>query len=325
MADFKDFDSELADFKRGSVRRALLTCHCEKGEHAPFAGKEEHPALQYANWQAEIAPRTNKYHLQIYAEFKKNLTYKQIQELAGCKVHIRKARKDQASRERCRAYCMKEDTRAPGYEPKEIGTWREAAQGGRTDLEEILAKVKAGTGLKDIMEEYTGTWSRAHVAIEKMYRAYEPKRIARKVPMVVVWHGPPGSGKTTKLNAKIAEIEAKGSAVYEYSEDNGWWDNYTGQPVIAFNNFEDHSFDRTTWLRICDSGSFSIKRRYIGPRCLDNKLVLITSVKHPRDWWKGQGPQEEVTRRFEHGRIIECEVIPREQPQQEDKEEVPFD
>lgn len=319
--------SKNAKSKNPVSRTWTGACQCAQDVgHWPFHNAEGdvHPEVKYLVVDQQIGEETKRYHKQWFVRLKSACRMAGAKRILGCRDedgklvgHVEIPRDNEAAR----LYCIEDakKTRIAGTEPRIVGDWKECHQGYRSDIDAMLAEIKDGASFKDIMETYTVTWARNINAVKQMFAENEPKYHNRKVPKCVVWWGPPGSGKTTKLIQKIEDLRARGHTVYEYSEDNGWWDGYTGQEVIVFNNFEDKDFDRTTWIRIVDKGNFAVKRRYVGPRVLENKLVLMTAVKHPEEWWLGQGPQKEILRRFDYGEIIECEEIPEEDRDQEDR------
>lgn len=90
---------------------------------------ENLPNVRYSIFQIEISPTTNKIHVQLYVEFKKSYRFSKVKKLMDfegfSKPHL-EIRKH--SRESCRAYCSKSESRLEGLEPIEIGIWRETSR-----------------------------------------------------------------------------------------------------------------------------------------------------------------------------------------------------
>lgn len=271
--------------KRGTTRRALLTCHCERGEHVPFNG-ELHPTLIYAVWQGEIAPETKKFHYQIYAEFNKKMTYKQIQKAVGCNVHIKKATNTDDSRARCRAYCMKEDTRADGCEPTEIGQWREKAQGERTDLKAIAIKLQEGASLLDIAEEAPDTYMRNYKGLAQFKKLLlQKKAVKRKEMKVVILYGPTGTGKS-QLAEEMAEERKE--PYYKKTTADTWWTSYEGQKTVIIEEFrpEWRGWDISYILKILDKYACEVEIKG-GDMPFLADFIIITSNDDPEHWYPG--------------------------------------
>lgn len=272
--------------RRGSTRRALLTCHCERGEHVPFNG-ELQPGLTYAVWQGEIAPETKKFHYQIYAEFGKKLTYKQIQTMVGCKVHIKKATNTDDSRARCRAYCMKEESRADGCEPTEIGRWREKAQGERTDLKIVTDKIREGASVLDIMDEHANTYVRNFRGLEQLQKGMLLKRVTKvkEMKVVIIW-GPTGTGKSHRAEEMAEERKLP---YYRKTTEDTWWTTYKGERTVIIDDFRGFwkGWTITYMLRLLDKYPMQVEIKG-GDMPFLADLIIITSNEDPRNWFQSE-------------------------------------
>lgn len=106
-----------------------------------FKVPDEDPDFRYCVYQPEACPTTKKYHYQGYIEFNKAKAFSTVKELLGDPtVHLEPRR---GTREQARAYCMKDDSRLPGYKPIEFGQWTGGNERTRTDLNEARLKIQA--------------------------------------------------------------------------------------------------------------------------------------------------------------------------------------
>ena len=90
---------------------------------------ENLPNVRYSIFQIEQAKSTSKIHVQLYIEFETSYRFSKVKKLftfeGFSKPHL-EARKH--SRDACKAYCSKSDTRLEGTSPIEIGVWKESSK-----------------------------------------------------------------------------------------------------------------------------------------------------------------------------------------------------
>lgn len=106
--------------------------------------------ISYATGQLEQGDAALTLHLQAYIELdrcKTILGVKRTWRQLFQRSHIEIVR----SREQCRDYCRKEDTRVPDQGPWEKGAWVAGAQGRRTDGQRILDLALGGASMRDIV------------------------------------------------------------------------------------------------------------------------------------------------------------------------------
>lgn len=126
--------------------------------------------VRYCVYQVEVCPDTGREHLQGYIELKKSTRMNAVKRLFDDEsIHLEKR---QGSQDQARDYCMKDDSRKPGTEPIEFGTF-EKEPGKRTDLDKVYAMVKDGKRKADIMDAFPCTFIRYSNGIEKAIAAYD--------------------------------------------------------------------------------------------------------------------------------------------------------
>lgn len=131
----------------------------------------------YLVYQNEICPETGRSHRQAYVEFKSPKHFNALQKLLpGAHIEKRKGTRAQA-----RAYCMKEDTRAPGTQPVEIGEWIEPKPKHQQDfwkgLQDLIA---SGASSEEVYNEYPGMYVRYGRAIDSLVRKEVSKKVLRR-------------------------------------------------------------------------------------------------------------------------------------------------
>lgn len=105
--------------------------------------------VRYLIYQRERCPTTNKKHWQGYAEFTETMRYKAASKalnIPGAHLEVKRGTRDEA-----RAYCRKAESRIE--EPVEIGSWARGGQGSRTDLAELVNRVRKGATDTELIDK----------------------------------------------------------------------------------------------------------------------------------------------------------------------------
>lgn len=185
-------------------------------------------------------------------------------------------------------YCTKSEGRLDG--PYEFGTRPTVSQGSRNTTEEkaLTELVLSGAPILSILEAHPMRFIKYSRGIMTACQLKQKGREALGLakPVVKVFWGIPGSGKSHK-----AQTEAKEIGPCHYMVKKGstyWWDGYTGQPCVIFNDFYGH-YPYSELLNLLDKydNTLGIK----GTMC-NNVITHIwfTSNRHPSRWYR-----EEVT------------------------------
>lgn len=172
------------------------------------------------------------------------------------------------------AYCSKEETRVRG--PYEKG--ERPAQGERSDLKEIAARVVGGTPLSDIAVTYPDAFVRYHKGLAALKESVTPER--KDKPSVIWLWGPPGSGKTRWCHDRHASIYIK--------DGTQWWNGYEGQEAIVIDDF-DGKWPFRDLLRLLDRYAYQgqTKGGYVK---ISSPFIYITCDRHWREIaWPGEG------------------------------------
>lgn len=257
-------------------RHACFTAFCAE---APG-----HKGARYAVYQREQA-KTGREHWQGYIEFDRNMTVKQIQAVLGCNAHV-ETRK--GTREQARNYCMKEETRLFG--PFEHGEWI-TGQGSRSDVKNMTDMIRKGKSEAYIAEHNPAGYMRMYRGIRELKSVIEPDRYFKT--HVRVNYGT-GTGQGKSLNAFYL---AEGHETFVMTDKNNWWDGYSGQEFVIWDDFEPSTADRTFMLNIMDRYPFRVPIKG-SSRKFTSSYLIITTNHHPWAWY-GSDYGEHIMRRID--------------------------
>lgn len=172
----------------------------------------------YAIFQHEVGEEGTP-HIQGYLEFDKQQTMGGLKRLHNS-VHWEKRRGNQ---QQAVDYCSKEDTRVSG--PYEFGIKKQ--QGKRSDLDAAKAVLDAGGDVLDIADSDFTAYLKYNKGFDR-YKREITKARNWQMEVLVFW-GPPGTGKTRKA------FEEHPDAFFK--PDGDWWDGYTGQDTVVIDDF----------------------------------------------------------------------------------------
>lgn len=231
----------------------------------------EDKKIRYAIYGKEVCPKTEKVHWQSYVEFEAPVSMVAVKKIYEQKTaHVEPRRAD---REAARKYCMKDK------DFKEVGKWIKG-QGHRTDLDDIVDKLKDGARLEDIVMDHTKTYCKYRNGIKDVagYCAKKQAKTFRKVE-VLVYHGKAGTGKTRK-----AVEENEDHYILDSPEGSTlWWDGYEGQKTLIIDEFYGWVAYQKL-LRILDGYQQRLAVKGGFTYALWDK-VIITSNDAPTNWY----------------------------------------
>lgn len=148
--------------------------------------------------------------------------------------------------------------------------------GKRNDLKHAIEQMKSGKRMKDIVEETDSAtvfvkYSRGLNALQNLYDQNKP--LNKKT---VVWlHGHTGAGKTYSAVQFCKDNDID----YWISGDNlKWFDLYTGQDVVIFDDFRWNHCSFSSLLRLLDQYELNvqIKGGYVR---WNPKIIFVTTPK----------------------------------------------
>lgn len=263
--------------------------------------------VKYIVWGKEIGEEGTP-HLQGYIELKQPKTISALNKMIGwsSKPHYepRGGTAKQAA-----GYCKK----GSGPEPEEgwgyyfdhpHETWDNdeyefgeiSKQGAREDLNELKDLITSGKRTVDeiCVEDPIKVHQYGRV-LDRLEDIALRKRFRKEMTQGIWYWGESGAGKSHKA------MEGYDSSThYVKCLDDDWWDGYTGQETVIFNEFRGQvSFSRL--LDLTDKWPTKVKRRNREPVPFLAKRLIVTSVQCPRDVYRNlvtNEPWEQFDRRF---------------------------
>ena len=189
-------------------------------------------------------------------------------------------------------YCKKQDKNAfvRGTLPN---------QGKRNDLDEVYDAVRKGAKtVSDIVEEQPEVYNRAFRALHALEDIGIQKRfnVRRTEPKECIWiYGESGIGKSEHVFDKVGD-----DSLYLYPYDNnGWWDMYSGQNCIFFDDFRGQ-IQFSDLLRLTDPrwNTFQARRRGKAPLPVMANRIYITSVLPPWEVYRNLSVNDSMAQLF---------------------------
>lgn len=183
-------------------------------------------------------------------------------------------------------YCSKSETKVDG-------PWREGekptGQGHRSDIEGAMAMIKEGERELAVAEAYPVTWCHNYRALGR-YRLLLDTGRREPVTTLVLW-GPSGVGKSRRALELGGQYDDQFWLVEPRGSGSPFWDGYQAQTTLVIDEF--YGWIRRSFLcRLLDRYPVSVDVKG-GMVPFRSEKVVITSNKHPRDWYRiGLGPVE---------------------------------
>ena len=174
----------------------------------------------------------------------------------------------------------------------EIGT--KPKPGRRTDLNLLKNEIMTGATTVDkvaienpaMFHQYGRTLSKIEdILLRKQYRTWMTKG-------VWIW-GPTGTGKSHEVYDGFNP-----ETHYRYPFDGGWWDGYTGQEIVIFDDMRGE-LRYNQLMTLVDKWPRTVRRRNREPAPFLAKEVRISSSRHPGEIYYNEESLDEFLRRFD--------------------------
>lgn len=174
-------------------------------------------------------------------------------------------------------YCNKESSKTNGVEPHTI-FGELPSQGKRSDIISLRDHYQNAGDFKSAVEDdnLCAVALRHPKACENLRRIYQPKR-STQTELYIYW-GDTGTGKSHKAFEEGKEL----GEVY-HKPPGQWWDGYSGQPVVIFDDFRGGcSLDEM--LRLCDKYPHQVPIKG-GFEQFTSTRIYLTSNLSPDEFW----------------------------------------
>lgn len=211
-------------------------------------------------------------HYQGYLELKKEMSYKDLQEIIGGPARFaqRRGTKLQAIN-----YCQKDGNF--------IEYGQTVTQGQRTELDQRRVDIENGKSMLEIAKEDFGQWCRNYKAFS-LYASMCEKHEQRECEIEVIY-GKPGTGKSTLAMNRYPNA-------YRKSLDHFYWDGYTGQKEVIIDEFRKGLLPANVLLSLVSPAPYQLNIKGSTTWCKATKILIVSNY-HPKDWY----PEcDEVTR-----------------------------
>jgi len=231
----------------------------------------------------EIAPTTGTPHLQGYIYWDDPKTLKAVKKVVGERAHLTPA--NGTAEENIR-YCSKEGKVFQKGDPP--------SQGKRKDIEEVVAEIRGGLSVDQIVLEQPGLYHQYGRTFHRVEDLMLRKKFRTEMTQGVWYYGPTGVGKSHRAFEGFHP-----STHYVWNYDGGWQDGYVGQEVVVINEFRGQ-IPLCDLLMLVDKWPHTVRRRGREPAPFISKKVIVTSSLHPGEVYLNCGNDkiEQLLRRF---------------------------
>lgn len=175
-------------------------------------------------------------------------------------------------------------------------------QGQRTDLLEIKNSIMAGATVFSIRQENPMLYHQYGRTLNQLEDDRMTLNLRSEMTEGIWFYGPTGCGKSREAFTKYGN----GAYIYPY-ETNRWWDTYTQQDVVIFDDFrgDKQGIDLSMMCRLVDrSPNCSVGHRGRQPVPFNSKMVVVTSSMPPEMVYNKQEECDGVDQLYRRFKVI---------------------
>lgn len=196
--------------------------------------------------------------------------------------------------EDAREYCKKEGNFT------EFGNF--PAQGQRNDITEFVNQIMEGTLTPtDILMEHPSMYHLYGRTFLAAHDEFLRTRYRTEMTSLIYIFGKTGTGKS-----KWAFKNFTPDTHYEWSDDNGWWDNYRQQDTVIIDEFRGQ-LKMNELLRLADRHPLSVSRRGRPPMPFTSRTIIITSALKPSEIYCNLSENDRMDQFYRRATIYECD------------------
>lgn len=225
------------------VRRFVFTLNNYTDEHYTKCCDFITSHCKYGIVGKEIGEKGTP-HLQGFCNLTKPMRFNAIKQHLHNTIHIEKANGSDEDNQR---YCSKAGNFFEKGSP--------VVQGQRSDLSNVVDRIKDGKSLTDIAMEFPTQFIRYHRGIRELLQVIKPIPPRDFKTYVYYYWGPPGSGKSKRALEEARSIDK--DSIY-YKPRGLWWDGYKQQKNVIIDDFYGWiKYDEM--LKICDRYPYKVQ------------------------------------------------------------------
>lgn len=263
--------------------------------------------VRYACLQLEVGDATGRMHVQGWISCTRSVRLGRLTALSpGTHWEPRRGTRQEADE-----YCSKPDGRLFGPLRVGDGDVVSAGRGRRTDILQFVEDAR-NSGVDSALDERLHYIVRYPRGVESLRRNLIKKQWDqlpnfRKVSVYVHW-GDAGVGKTKKVFQLAEQASEEVYRLFSYQPE--WWDGYTGQKYILFDDFYGQ-IKLSRLLQLLDGYKLMVPVKG-GHTYLTHEQIHITSNKHWHDWYEATGTNDylfNALKRRVGGNVTEYKVL----------------
>jgi len=253
--------------------------------------------VAFAVCQEEICPETGQPHIQGYVEYFTNKRLVALRSSALWEGEVVRFLNAKGTGQENVHYCSKKDDRPAVYKDNEmnvftVGEIRNIGKGARSDILGVKKAIDAGEASVDIWRndshfEPMLKYHKGFQVYEQLVRATLAKVSGEREVQVIVYWGPPGTGKSYMAHRELEAIEkADNFYVVPMPKGSGlYFDGYMGQENVLIDEMRGSRMPHQDLLRLLDRYPTTVP---IHGGLVDwrPKKIILTSNHHPFDWYR---------------------------------------
>lgn len=267
-----------------SVRNYVFTINNPTDDDLPSLDWKN---AQYIVYQLEEGDNGTP-HYQGYVQFKAKMRISALKKI-NPRAHWEPRK---GTHQQARDYCMKEEGRLA--DPVELGETK--TQGARNDIEAAMLMARDLTvPMKELVEELPCEYFKYHKAIDKVRAMYVPDRDWKTE---IYWfHGPTGTGKSRKA------FEITDDPYVHNMSSGKWFDGYSGQPDVIFDDMRKDTFKFHELLRLFDRYKMTVEVKGATVSWCP-KRIIVTTCYPPTQMYENREDIQQLLRRIEHVEVF---------------------